>query len=188
MPAPPTRSFTARHRGLVLDLITDVSIAAAFEPSNVSAPPQTKKYIGLWDTGATCTVISEKVVKECGLKPIGIAEVRHTGGTAKTNVYFISIALPNKVGIPQLRVVEGKLVGDADVLVGMDIICCGDFAVSHKDGNTAFSFRMPSVEDIDFVRQEPKLVVPFKRPVGKVGRNAPCPCGSGKKYKRCCGK
>ena len=24
-------------------------------------------------------------------------------------------------------------------------------------------------------------------PVGKVGRNVPCPCGSGKKYKRCCG-
>jgi preprotein translocase subunit SecA len=24
-------------------------------------------------------------------------------------------------------------------------------------------------------------------PVGKVGRNAPCPCGSGKKYKKCCG-
>jgi len=22
----------------------------------------------------------------------------------------------------------------------------------------------------------------------KVGRNAPCPCGSGKKYKKCCGK
>lgn len=21
----------------------------------------------------------------------------------------------------------------------------------------------------------------------KVGRNAPCPCGSGKKYKKCCG-
>ena len=24
-------------------------------------------------------------------------------------------------------------------------------------------------------------------PVGKVGRNEPCPCGSGKKYKRCHG-
>lgn len=24
--------------------------------------------------------------------------------------------------------------------------------------------------------------------VGKVGRNAPCPCGSGKKYKQCCGR
>ncbi|MYH39749.1 MAG: SEC-C domain-containing protein, partial [Candidatus Dadabacteria bacterium] len=22
----------------------------------------------------------------------------------------------------------------------------------------------------------------------KVGRNSPCPCGSGKKYKRCCGR
>ena len=24
--------------------------------------------------------------------------------------------------------------------------------------------------------------------VEKVGRNQPCPCGSGKKYKKCCGK
>lgn len=22
----------------------------------------------------------------------------------------------------------------------------------------------------------------------KIGRNAPCPCGSGKKYKKCCGR
>jgi hypothetical protein len=27
-----------------------------------------------------------------------------------------------------------------------------------------------------------------KEPRGKIGRNAPCPCGSGKKYKKCCGK
>jgi preprotein translocase subunit SecA len=27
-----------------------------------------------------------------------------------------------------------------------------------------------------------------KAPTGKVGRNDPCPCGSGKKYKKCCGK
>jgi preprotein translocase subunit SecA len=29
---------------------------------------------------------------------------------------------------------------------------------------------------------------PVKREVPKVGRNEPCPCGSGKKYKNCCGK
>lgn len=28
----------------------------------------------------------------------------------------------------------------------------------------------------------------FQRTKSKVGRNAPCPCGSGKKYKRCCGQ
>jgi preprotein translocase subunit SecA len=30
--------------------------------------------------------------------------------------------------------------------------------------------------------------VPFKRTMGKVGRNDPCPCGSGKKYKHCHGQ
>jgi preprotein translocase subunit SecA len=29
---------------------------------------------------------------------------------------------------------------------------------------------------------------PVKRDSSKVGRNDPCPCGSGKKYKDCCGK
>jgi SEC-C motif-containing protein len=28
---------------------------------------------------------------------------------------------------------------------------------------------------------------PLKRAQPKVGRNEPCPCGSGKKYKKCCG-
>jgi len=28
----------------------------------------------------------------------------------------------------------------------------------------------------------------YKREDPKVGRNDPCPCGSGKKYKKCCGK
>ncbi|MEJ5328709.1 MAG: preprotein translocase subunit SecA [Desulfobaccales bacterium] len=30
--------------------------------------------------------------------------------------------------------------------------------------------------------------MPVNRKDKKVGRNAPCPCGSGKKYKKCCGK
>jgi uncharacterized protein len=29
---------------------------------------------------------------------------------------------------------------------------------------------------------------PYRRTVPKLGRNDPCPCGSGKKYKQCCGK
>jgi preprotein translocase subunit SecA len=30
--------------------------------------------------------------------------------------------------------------------------------------------------------------VTIRRDVPKVGRNDPCPCGSGKKYKQCCGR
>ena len=35
---------------------------------------------------------------------------------------------------------------------------------------------------------EPQRVQTVRREEPKVGRNAPCPCGSGKKYKHCCGK
>jgi preprotein translocase subunit SecA len=28
---------------------------------------------------------------------------------------------------------------------------------------------------------------PYRRKERKVGRNEPCPCGSGRKYKKCCG-
>lgn len=34
----------------------------------------------------------------------------------------------------------------------------------------------------------PGKVETFRRQAPKVGRNDPCPCGSGKKFKRCCGK
>ena len=38
-------------------------------------------------------------------------------------------------------------------------------------------------------RGEDGAVEVAQRKVGKkVGRNEPCPCGSGKKYKKCCGK
>ena len=35
---------------------------------------------------------------------------------------------------------------------------------------------------------EPHLNLPVRREVPKVGRNEPCPCGSGRKYKDCCAK
>ena len=37
-------------------------------------------------------------------------------------------------------------------------------------------------------RGQPARVETFVRSERKIGRNEPCPCGSGKKYKRCCGQ
>ncbi|MGI9086801.1 MAG: SEC-C metal-binding domain-containing protein, partial [Chthoniobacterales bacterium] len=31
-------------------------------------------------------------------------------------------------------------------------------------------------------------LAPVRREIPKVGRNEPCPCGSGKKFKNCCGR
>src|SRR6059036_1251208 len=35
---------------------------------------------------------------------------------------------------------------------------------------------------------EVSIDLPVRRSIPKVGRNEPCPCGSGKKYKNCCGR
>ena len=81
----------------------------------------------------------------------------------------------------------------ARVLIGMDIINLGDFAVTNKNGRTAFSFRTPSIEYIDFGHPKQKQPPPLQSPppaaaTSKVGRNDPCPCGSGEKFKKCHGK
>jgi len=50
-------------------------------------------------------------------------------------------------------------------------------------------YRRPKQQQLSFSgggESEPKK--PSKRAAKKIGRNAPCPCGSGKKYKKCCGK
>jgi preprotein translocase subunit SecA len=44
-----------------------------------------------------------------------------------------------------------------------------------------------STEDKE-AQERPEKLQPFVRQGGKVGRNDPCPCGSGKKYKQCHGK
>ena len=40
------------------------------------------------------------------------------------------------------------------------------------------------ITDLDILLNPQKTKIVEK----KVGRNEPCPCGSGKKYKKCCGK
>jgi preprotein translocase subunit SecA len=51
-------------------------------------------------------------------------------------------------------------------------------------------FRQPRQQDLIFSGSgdEPQKKRPVKRAAKKVGRNEPCPCGSGKKYKKCCGR
>ena len=45
-----------------------------------------------------------------------------------------------------------------------------------------------SKEDQERLIKEQKKSHTFVREGKKIGRNDPCPCGSGKKYKNCCGK
>lgn len=114
-----------------------------------------KGYRAIWDTGATNTAVTPRVVSECGLIPIGQTKVVGVHERKLSNVYLIDVCLPNKVVVPEITVSEVPgLTGEGDdVLLGMDIIGLGDFAVSNYRGKTWFTFRMPSQEDIDFTRR-----------------------------------
>lgn len=181
---PQLKSFTVRYKGRTNILLVETLISKHLsQGANLNLEAQNAKtYMGIWDTGATNSVISQKVVDECGLKPIGMAMVHSATEAKLCETFVVSIFLPNKVVYPFIRVTKGVLA-DCDVLIGMDIISSGDFAVTQKDSKTTFSFRFPSAEEIDFVNKKLEPVHSTK-----ISRNSPCPCGSGKKYKKCCGK
>ena len=56
----------------------------------------------------------------------------------------------------------------------------------HLSSLEAWDIALPK-EDRDEILKEFKKSKIYHAPV-KIGRNDPCPCGSGKKYKNCCGK
>jgi preprotein translocase subunit SecA len=57
-------------------------------------------------------------------------------------------------------------------------------------GTTTGSTGAPQQKASDVVSEAAAAVEKAKpvRTMPKVGRNDPCPCGSGKKFKQCCGK
>jgi len=182
------KAFTSTYPKLSRVLINDVMMTKAIslrKSNNIKIEDYNfKKYKAIWDTGATGSVITEKVVEELDLKPTGMVIVSTASGETIANTYIVNIWLPNKVVFDGLKVTEGKLQGENEVLIGMDIISSGDFAVTNYGGKTVFTFRHPSATRIDFVKniRQERTVKGSK----KVGRNDPCPCGSGKKYKHCC--
>jgi Protein of unknown function (DUF1186)/SEC-C motif len=61
----------------------------------------------------------------------------------------------------------------------------------HKEMSWWAGFRenqQPPVRDDLLLPSEYEVVDPIYRTEPKIGRNDPCSCGSGKKYKKCCGR
>lgn len=145
------------------------------------------KINGVWDTGASTTAISEELVTKLNLPPISITQVNTANGTTLATRHVVDLYLPNRVVIQNLVVTSAKLAAPIQILIGMDVITKGDFSISNHNNKTTLSFRMPSLGETDYVEMY-NSQIPVKNINGKAKRNTPCPCGSGKKYKNCCGK
>ncbi len=147
---------------------------------------------GIWDTGATHSAITKKMAQDLGLAAVQKARVRGVHGAKEVNVYYVGITLNNRSISVTARVTEcDELSSDNSVglLVGMNIITMGDFCITNYQGKTSMSFRVPSVEKVDYVEEIEEYNRYLKLHISwsKEG-NEKCPCGSGKKYKNCHGE
>lgn len=179
----PHLAFTYRYTGRSLRLVSEVEIFPASAGPIQNQPG--RKYQALYDTGATHSSVTPRVVADLQLGSIGALKVRVGGGELPTTAHIVNIGLPNGVMFQKWRVSNVALHDGLDVLIGMDILGVGDFTVTHHNGNTTFSFCCPSRGEIDFVADINTPPPPAQS--DKIGRNSPCTCGSGKKYKKCCG-
>ena len=89
-------AFTTNYEGIVNALYTKCGINRAFNP-NIQHNIKPHDFNAIWDTGATNSVISKNVVDTLGLKSTGKEKVGHVNGVYETEIYGVSIFLPNNV-------------------------------------------------------------------------------------------
>jgi hypothetical protein len=180
-------AFTIKSKGgLNRVLVTPIDVLIPNTNKNISTK-------AIWDTGATASVISAKIITDLGLIPTGMSQVHTANGIVNQPTFIVDIKLPNNVTVKDVTVTRvDSLSGGCDVLIGMDIINIGDLSITNHNGVTCMSFRIPSSHEIDYVLnpvwkhgQTPLKKVSPSNPYTGVSRNALCPCGSGKKYKHC---
>jgi predicted aspartyl protease len=170
-------AFTWQYDGHPDLLRTEAQVGVFFVPPE-DPPDSLERVKAIWDTGASRSAITRGLAERLALKPTGATKLSTAAGQCDSSTYLVSLMLQSRLYIPSLTVTEASLMGFG-MLIGMDVIRTGDFAVTNYGGKTTLSFRIPSIERIDFAAAI--------RATQKVSRNAPCPCGSGKKYKHCCG-
>ncbi|MGH8128276.1 MAG: retropepsin-like aspartic protease [Gammaproteobacteria bacterium] len=155
------------HHGLARSIVTRCGISAGFDLNANPAPKIAPdcEFDAVWDTGAMACVISQQVVDACKLKPIGMTQVRGVHGVKTAEIYLVSVYLPSHVCCVNVKVTKGDLGDGPQILIGMDIISRGDFAITTEHGKTVMSFRMPSVKCIDFVEEARAADAEVKRQI-----------------------
>ena len=135
-------AFDTEYIKIVREITTPISLFS----SHASAEGKCIKTFAVWDTGATHSVLSPKIVQELGLFPIDTCIVRGINHDQISDIVIASISLTSELFLTGRRFSVNNIPG-ADVLLGMDIITMGDFVINNADGQTLFSFVIPSFKD-----------------------------------------
>lgn len=158
--------------GLLRELHSKCRISPAFDPNTTpeDARPTAVPFKALWDTGASNSAITPKVVAACGLKPVGMTVVKTANGERNCETFLVNIVLPNNVEFGQWLV--SCVETDEEVILGMDVITVGDFSITNQNANTVFSFRIPSLHTLDYVVETNWAIAQKQRAQAKKRRRA----------------
>ena len=128
-------------------------VIALTAPVAGTQPLSVTPYQALFDTGASATCISPKIVSELGLNPVGKVNMISASHVVPTNQYIFSIGFPTGMQQDATGTISGNVTmfenitglefqpsGAAyDILIGMDIIRRGCLTVAFN-GQWTFSF------------------------------------------------
>jgi len=142
------RAFFTTYTGVTDELTTPAGIVPLYTtvPVACEAP---LKIEALWDTGAVLTFIKPALWDRLKLRPLELSRTRFAGvgGPVEAEVSFVNLFLTPELMIECCPVYAADFPGDEDLLIGMNIIGMGDFAVCNAEGKTSFSFVMPPFPD-----------------------------------------
>ena len=98
-------------------------------------------------------------------------------------LFAYSLSAPAEISRGRIRGLYGKIESAAGGLTSVESEVV-ESALDHRLAMHDLAPVFSAEHGREHVSEEP----PPSEQKGKVGRNEPCPCGSGKKYKKCCGQ
>jgi hypothetical protein len=143
------RAFSITSVGLSLKLESSCIVSGVYDPRLGEAVYGSREVCALWDTGATCTVISDRLALVLGLPLMGYELLSTASDRISAGVYAVNLVLPGGISFSRRRV-YGAALPSSEMLIGMDIITLGDLAVNQSDSNTRFTFQIPSTHNTDY--------------------------------------
>lgn len=153
---PEHRGFIKSYNKLTDELIIPVGISPIFTVDDASYD-EPFKVNALWDTGATMSCIKSALWKRlrlCQCSAANSIELSGIGGKIISAFTLLDLHLTNNLIIEYCPVCAADFPGDVEILIGMDIIKLGDFAISNTDNITSFSFAIPPFPDrINFAKK-----------------------------------
>jgi len=109
----------------------------------------------LWDTGATMSAITPEIQNKLKVTPVDKKTIAGIHSTQEVDVVLITIELPNRVIKKTIKAAVCDMTSKSEMLIGMDIISLGDFALSNGNDQTLFSFAVPPFRDkIDYSKRQ----------------------------------